>query len=79
MKDFRLVLEKALHAEYGIAALCHSSEAADTLKRKLYECRALLREEGDRSFDTLSMSISPHSGDILYIYKRREENGHGRP
>lgn len=72
MDEYLLVLEKALEQPVGLAAMCISTEAADTLKRKLYEARAKARDQGDHRFDLLSMSISPHSGEVLYIYKREE-------
>ncbi len=70
MNDFLLCLERALLEETGIAEYCKSPQAADTLKRKLYETRATQREQGIDKFDVLSISISPHSEEILFIYKR---------
>jgi hypothetical protein len=75
LQDFLEILEKALAEPTGIALLCNSSEDADTAKRKLYEARAVAREAGNKEFDDLSMSISPHSGDILYVYHKDQRNG----
>ena len=65
-------LEKAKAEPYGTALLCKSSEAADSAKRQLYAARAKAREAGNKSFDSLSISMSPHSDEILFIYHSKE-------
>ena len=64
-------LKEAKAEPVGIALLCKSAEAADSAKRQLYSTRAKARENGDKSFDDLSISQSPHSDEILYIYHRK--------
>ncbi len=74
-------LEQAKAEPVGIAILCHSPEDADTSKRNLYATRAKAREEGNKTFDSLSISMSPHSDEILYVYesevKDAQEPGEG--
>ena len=69
MEEYTAILEAALAQDVGLAALCHSREAADKLRQTLYVARAKAREAGRVDFDSLSFSISPHSAEILYIYK----------
>lgn len=70
MTEFLALLDKALSESVGIAALCTSREAADELRQALYIVRSKARESGEMKYDVLSMSISPHAGDILYIYRQ---------
>lgn len=70
---FLEILEKAVDHSVGFAVLCSSAEAADKLRRLLYVKRAEAREGGDVRFDCLSMSLSPHAGEILYIYKESSD------
>jgi len=60
---------------YGVAVLCHSAETADKLKRLLYVHRAKAQKIGINDYDDLSISFSPHAGDILYIYRKEQEDG----
>jgi len=61
-------LKEAKAQPTGLALICHSAEKADQAKRQLYSARAKQRESGDTSFDSLSISMSPHSDEILFIY-----------
>ncbi len=70
MDAFENVLAFASKQPVGIAVLCHGAKEADKLKRKLYALRAAAREAGNKDYDELTLSFSPHSGDILYVYKR---------
>lgn len=67
-------LEQANAKPVGIAVICKCPEGADQVKRQLYLARAKAREEGNTALDSLSISMSPHSDDILFIYKS-EANG----
>ena len=71
--EFDGILEEAINQPVGCVALCSSAEAADKLRRLLYVRRAQAREGGDFRFDCLSMSLSPHSGEILYIYRKQSD------
>lgn len=66
------ILNAAKAHSVGVAAMCESIEAADDLRRRLYMLRAKLREQGDNSFDSLSLSVAPSSSDVLYIYTNPE-------
>jgi hypothetical protein len=70
--DWLDYLKEAKAESHGRALVCKDSEAADSAKRQLYSARAKAREEGDKSFDDLSISQSPHSDHILLIYHRKE-------
>ena len=74
MQDLRFqgLLDLASEHGVGIAVLCTSREAADTLRQQLYVARARARQDGETKYDSLSLSISPHSAEILYIYKDQE-------
>ncbi len=65
-------LEQAKAEPNGIALLCKSTEAADSAKRQLYSARAKARDKGNKTFDSLSISMSPHSDEILFIYHTKE-------
>jgi len=65
-------LENAKAEPSGIALICKDSETADSSKRQLYLARAKARKEGNKSFDSLSISMSPHSDEILFIYHSKE-------
>lgn len=67
--SWKAYLDQALATEWGIAILCHSREKADDVRQALYAERLRLREAGDNSYDALSLSISPHAGDVLYVYR----------
>ena len=56
----------------GLALICKCAEGADSAKRQLYSARAKARDAGDKTLDNLSISQSPHSDDILLIYKTKE-------
>ncbi len=56
----------------GVAVLCTSAKAADALRRKLYVARADARKRGEKSYEILTISFSPHAGDILYLHKKQE-------
>ena len=66
-------LKDAAIEPVGLALICKCAEGADQAKRQLYLARAKAREGGDDSLDTLSISLSPHADDILFIYKRKED------
>ncbi len=66
-------LKSAKAEPYGIALICKDPTATDQAKRQLYLARAKARELEDKSFDDLSISMSPHSDDILYIYHKTDE------
>jgi hypothetical protein len=72
MSQFELLLERASQEPFGIGVICTSAETADALKRLLYVKRAKAREQGNLAYDNLSLSFSPHAGDILYIYRKVE-------
>ena len=61
----------------GLALLCNSATDADLAKRNLYVARANARKEGNTTFDSLSISMSPHSDEILYIYEREVKDAEG--
>ena len=71
---FEDLLSRAASAPFGIAVICHSPEAADTCRQKLYLARAEAKEKGDLSYESLSISFSPHSERTLFVYKK-EPNG----
>ena len=62
-------LNQAKAEPTGIAVMFRSSNDADIGKRQLYAARAKARDEGNKTFDSLSISMSPHSDEILYIYE----------
>jgi hypothetical protein len=70
------ILQRASEFPHGMAVLCQSPDAADRLRRLLYVRRAKAREREDTSYDHLSISFSPHAGDILYIYPKPPEEPH---
>ncbi len=63
-------LNEAKAEPVGLALICKDPDKADQAKRQLYSARANAREAGDKTYDTLSISMSPHSDEILYIYHR---------
>ncbi len=65
-------LQQAHEQPVGLALICNSAENADSAKRQLYAARAKARDKGNKTFDALSISMSPHADDILYIYSREE-------
>jgi hypothetical protein len=67
-------LKNAQAEVIGIALICKDAQAADSAKRQLYSARATARSQGDKSLDSLSISMSPHSDDILLIYKTEVAN-----
>lgn len=73
MSEYISLMRSALEQKVGLAVLCTSREAADKLRQTIYVVRAKARESGDLSFDCLSLSISPHSSDILFVYKKPGE------
>jgi len=73
------ILEKALEQPHGYGVLCPSPEAADKVRRLLYLRRAKAREGGDARFDCLSISFSPHSGEILYVHRKDSDESEKRP
>jgi hypothetical protein len=69
------ILKKSINSPHGIGVLCTDSQAADQAKRQLYLARAKDREAGTvegSNYDDLSISQSPHSTSILYIYVKKE-------
>lgn len=70
---FETLLTLAAEHSVGIAVLCTSREAADNLRQQLYVTRARQRQQGELKFDALKLSISPHSAEILYIYREPNE------
>lgn len=71
---FQHLLDLASDHGVGVAVLCTSREAADNLRQQLYVVRARARSAGETKYDELSLSISPHSAEILYIYKPKDSN-----
>ena len=69
------ILALAMEPPTGIAPLCVSRDAADRARRLLYAERARLRDQGDCPYDSLSLSISHGSSEILYIYPTDEAIG----
>jgi hypothetical protein len=69
---FDNLLAVATKQPIGVAVLCHTAKAADQLKRLLYVRRAKAQERGVTDYNVLSISFSPHAGDILYLYKRTD-------
>ena len=67
-------LENAKAEPSGIALLCKDAAAADSAKRQLYSARAKARTSGNKTFDSLSISMSPHSDEILYIYESQKKD-----
>ena len=70
---FDKALKDALAQPVGIGIICHGAKQADQLRRLLYDRRAKARAAGDPEPSTLSISFSPHAGDVLYIYKRKTD------
>jgi hypothetical protein len=70
--SYREILQQALDADVGIGVLCHGDDGADKLRRQLYVERADAREEGLKTFDSLSFSIAPFAHNILFVYKRSQ-------
>lgn len=74
---FEQILADAISAGgdfVGAAVLCRSVEAADKLRRILYIRRAKAQRAGNHQYDGLSISFSPHANDILYVYRKSEDN-----
>jgi len=67
------LLKEAKIQPVGLALICKCPEGADAAKRQLYLARANARKAGDKTYDSLSISMSPHSDDILFIYQRTDE------
>lgn len=67
-------LKEANAEPVGLALICKCPDGADSAKRQLYSARAKAREAGDKSLDNLSISMSPHSDEILFIYKTGESD-----
>lgn len=67
-------LQEAKAESIGLAIICNSASDADQAKQQLYSARARARESGDTSFDSLSISMSPHLDNILYIYESEAKN-----
>lgn len=67
-------LQEAKAEPFGLAIICNSASDADSAKQQLYSTRARAREDGDKSFDSLSISMSPHLDNILYIYESEAKN-----
>ena len=74
MKPWLEYLKEAKAEPTGLALICHSAEAAHEAKRQLYSARAKARQSGDNSFDSLSISMSPHADHILYLYESEEQD-----
>ena len=68
------ILDLALGEKTGVGLICHDREGADRARQRLYALRLSLREEGVSKYDSLSLSISPFSSEILYIY--HQESSH---
>jgi len=68
MQDYIALLDSALEQPVGIGVLCHTRDTADELRQALYIARAKAREAGEQKYEQLTLSISPHSSDILFIY-----------
>lgn len=63
----------------GTAIICKDGVSADRFRQSMYLVRKTLRELGDTRFDSLQISISPHSRNILYIYPaERKEVAEGQ-
>ena len=57
----------------GRALICNNREAAEKVRQHLYLVRAKLRDNSEDNtcpFDELTISVSPHSGEILYVYRQ---------
>lgn len=67
-------LKNANAEPIGLALICKCPAGADLAKRQLYSARAKAREQGDKTLDSLSISMSPHSDEILFIYKREDKD-----
>jgi hypothetical protein len=74
MSKYEKILDSALKLPLGLALVCQDPTSADKVKRQLYAERARLREQGDSSFDVLSISISPFSDDTLFLYVKDSSN-----
>ena len=74
---FLSLLQQALSEPIGVAVFCTSTAATDTLRQLLYVARGQARDAGEMEYDCLSLSIAPHTDDILYIYHRPSSNGRG--
>jgi hypothetical protein len=72
---FDKILVDAASQKCGVAVICHSADMADKLRRLLYVRRAKAQKEDERVYDNLSLSFSPHAGDILYIHKKEAPDG----
>lgn len=88
MIEYLAVLDSALthiaEGMSGAAVICFSRESADRLRQCLYVARAKAREAGELKYDSLTLSISPHSENILYVYTQTssgapELKGPGNP
>jgi len=64
------ILEAAVLSPTGVAAVCLDALSADKVKRQLYARRLKVREQGDTSYDGLTISISPHCDKTLYVYTK---------
>jgi len=70
MDKFEQALKDAAESKHGLALLCHGAMAADKVRRLLYVRRAHAQKRGVRDYDSLSISFSPNSGDMLFIYTK---------
>ena len=66
------LLESAKAQPIGLAVICKCPEGADSSKRLLYLARAKARDNGNKTFDSLSIAMSPHSDEILFVYNKPE-------
>ena len=73
MDKFEQILDDAIKHDFGVGVLCNGAPQADALKRLLYKKRAEARERGDTRYDRLSLSFSPHAGDVLFVHKKKED------
>jgi len=67
-------LKDAEKEPFGLALICSSPKNADKAKRQLYLARATARKAGDKTLDSMSISMSPHSDDILFIYHNKDNS-----
>lgn len=72
MSTWLSYLKDAEKEPFGLALICSSPKNADKAKRQLYLARATARKAGDKTLDSMSISMSPHSDDILFIYHKKD-------
>jgi len=69
---YKEILQAALDNPFGAAVMCNPG-CAEKVRQQLYIARRLLREQDPEEnilLDSLTISFSPQSKDILFIYPK---------